>query len=343
MRKLSWLLRVTTLDSGLSSLELLRCTPWRVHQTLRVALAGAGLAEASAAEARRARRIAYFMTPFLGALHGERVRQDEVVAARRPPAEVAIPSAVGTMAAGRPIRAVWENELGGVTFEVGQDAARWHVKWAPAGSPIDLGQEAERLAWAQPFTPVPRVLARGADASGSWLVTAALPGDTAVADRWKADPERAIFAIGHGLRRLHDALPVDPCRFVWSVEHRLADIHRTAGTGRLNPAAWHPVHQALTLERALEILTDAPPVDTLVVCHGDACAPNTLLDDQGHCVGHVDLGALGVADRWADIAATWSTQWNYGPGWEDRLLGAYGIPADPARTAYYRLLWDLGP
>jgi kanamycin kinase len=56
------------------------------------------------------------------------------------------------------------------------------------------------------------------------------------------------------------------------------------------------------------------------------------------------MGALGVADRWADLAvATWSTRWNYGDGWERPLLDAYGVDPDPDRTAYYRLLWDLGP
>jgi len=51
-----------------------------------------------------------------------------------------------------------------------------------------------------------------------------------------------------------------------------------------------------------------------------------------------------VADRWADLAiATWSAEWNYGPGWERPLLDAYGIRPDPDRTRYYRLLWDLGP
>jgi membrane-associated phospholipid phosphatase len=65
---------------------------------------------------------------------------------------------------------------------------------------------------------------------------------------------------------------------------------------------------------------------------------------DGRWTGHVDLGSLGVADRWADLAiATWSTQWNYGPGFEAALLDAYGIHPDPERTAYYRLLWDLGP
>ncbi len=92
------------------------------------------------------------------------------------------------------------------------------------------------------------------------------------------------------------------------------------------------------------MLERPPPIDRLVVCHGDTCAPNTLIGDDGRCAGHVDLGALGVADRWADLAiATWSTRWNYGDGWEPALLAAYGIDPDPERTAYYRLLWDLGP
>jgi kanamycin kinase len=91
-------------------------------------------------------------------------------------------------------------------------------------------------------------------------------------------------------------------------------------------------------------LSDPPSIDRLVVCHGDACAPNTLIGEDGNYCGHVDLGALGTADRWADLAiATWSLDWNYGPGLEPVLLRAYGIDPDPERTAFYRLLWDLSP
>ena len=80
----------------------------------------------------------------------------------------------------------------------------------------------------------------------------------------------------------------------------------------------------------------------LVVCHGDACLPNTLIAPDGAFVGHVDLGDLGVADRWADLAvATWSTEWNYGPGWDNLYLESYGIEADPDRIQFYRDLWDL--
>lgn len=255
-----------------------------------------------------------------------------------------MPMAVRTVAAGRRVRSAWQNELGGLTFEVGVGPERCFVKWTPASSGIDLTAEAVRLAWAAPFSSVPRVLSQGSDRLGSWLVTTGLPGESAVSDRWKADPDRAVRAIGHGLRALHDALPVESCPFSWSLEDRLADVRRRAADGFLDPARWHRVHQGLTVRQALALIADPPPIDRLVVCQGDACAPNTLLTDDGRWSGHVDLGALGVADRWADLAvATWSTEWNYGLGWDDHLLAAYGIDADPGRIAYYRLLWDLGP
>lgn len=261
-----------------------------------------------------------------------------------PPAEVEIPPPVSRVAKGRPLRPVWRNELGGLTFEVGTETGRWFVKWAPTGRGLDLQRELPRLRWAGRFTPVPRVLDHGTDATGEWLVTAGLPGDNAVSDRWKADPRTAVTAIGRGLRSLHDRLPVDTCPFPWRAEERVATVRWLAARGELDPTSWHSEHSALTREEALARLADVPEIDSLVVCHGDACAPNTLLAEDGTWSGHVDLGSLGRADRWADLAiATWSLDWNYGPGWERVLLDAYGIDPDPRRTAYYRLLWDLSP
>ncbi|MGH3192100.1 MAG: phosphotransferase [Streptosporangiaceae bacterium] len=252
------------------------------------------------------------------------------------------PEAVRRLGAARRVRLVWENE-DALTFEVGDGPDRRFAKWAPAGSPLDLAAEAARMSWAAAFTPVPRVLDLGADGEGSWLVTAALPGHNAVWQRWRAEPRTAVIAIGEGLRAMHEALPVTDCPFSWMARDRIAVARRAAAAGRLDASDWAPEHVELGIEGAMAQVQDIPPADRLVVCHGDACAPNTLIADNGRWSGHVDLGDLGVADRWADLAvATWSTGWNYGPGWEQPLLDAYGIRPDAARTRYYRLLWELG-
>lgn len=243
-----------------------------------------------------------------------------------------VPPVVNRFAAGRPVRAVWVNDEGGVTYRLHSRGhlATEFVKVARSPHFTDFGDEARRLRWAASYVTVPRVLGAGlerssesSDGDWAWLRTQALPGLSAVHPRWLAAPEVAVRAIGSGLRTLHDRLPVESCPFGWSVTSRL---------GGLSPSA------------RLR-LGCAPPVDRLVVCHGDACAPNTLIDDDGRCSGHVDFGDLGVADRWADLAvATLSLGWNYpGRNWEAEFYDAYGLEVrepDRPRVDYYRRLWQ---
>ncbi len=240
---------------------------------------------------------------------------------------VTVPAVVTELAGDDAILPVWRNELGGLTFELsGADETRRFVKWMPAGVGVAIEQEAERLEWAGRVIVVPEVLATGDDDEGSWMLTAGLEGDSAVSERFHEGDEGPRFAaraIGVGLRVMHDTLPVADCPFSWSVADR---IRRARGDGIEVPAV---------------LEGEAPPIDRLVVCHGDACAPNTLALPDGTFTGHVDLGELGLADRWADLAvATWSLEWNFGPDLDSELLDAYGIDADLERIGYYRRLWD---
>jgi len=251
------------------------------------------------------------------------------------------PPQVIALSQGRPVKPVWRNELGGLTFELG-GPERQFVKWNPNDNGIDLVAEAARLRWASRYAAVPKPVLVARDDTATCLVTDALPGTSAVSPRWLAEPATAVEQIGLGLRALHGALPVPDCPFDWTVPTRLAELE--AHPERLDPARWNEDHQHLRVADVRARLADPPAVDVLVVGHGDTCAPNTLLTEDGRWSGHVDLGRLGIADRWADLAiATWSLGWNYGPGWESVLLDVYGVPADPERVAYYRLLWDLGP
>lgn len=246
--------------------------------------------------------------------------------ARAPGPSFELPAPLVALLEGREAEAVWLNALDGVTVRLPQEGA--FLKWQPPGSRLPpLVHEEERLRWAADElasagrvdgVAVPRVLEHGQDERGEWLLTAALPGRSAVDPHWIERPELAVPGIGRALRRLHEAFDPERCPYDWSVEQRL-----------------------LAAPFGTEPLGEAPSIDRLVVCQGDACAPNTLLDDDGVGIGHVDLGMLGVADRWADLAvAALSTEWNFGPGWQRALVEAYGVEWDEPRIRYYQALWN---
>lgn len=238
------------------------------------------------------------------------------------PTDAEVPRSVAALPGGDRAEAVWLNGEGGLTFQLpGQ-----HVKWQRGDSP-DLAAEAARLRWASAYVAVPPVTSFAREGGEQLLVTETIPGTSAVLTPWSERPREAARALGAGLRGFHDALPVADCPWAWSNLDRLARVRDVRERERL---------------AAME-----PGIDQLVVCHGDACAPNTLLrggrDGGGVAVavGHVDLGDLGVADRWADLAVlAMSTEWNYGEGYEGDVYAGYGVEPDPARIAFYRDLWN---
>lgn len=222
-----------------------------------------------------------------------------------------VPEKVAEWAGGRPVDLVWRNELGGLTFCLGQQ----FVKWNPNETGIDLDRERDRLRWISERHPAPRVVASGREQDAQWMVTEAVPGESAVGDIWRARRSEAIEAIAAGLRAIH-ALSIEDFPIAWVDETWVTKTPSSIGS--------------------------RPPVDRPVLVHGDACAPNTLISTAGDWTGHVDFGDLAVGDRWADLAvASLSLDWNFGEGHQQELFDAYGVDPDPVRIAYYRSLWDL--
>lgn len=222
-----------------------------------------------------------------------------------------IPKTVLDAAAGRDVDLAWRNDLGGLTFSY----ADRFIKWNPRSTGVDLDRERQRLEWISLRHPAPLVVDFGGDEHEQWMVTVALPGGCAVGDTWRARRSEAIDAIAEGLRVMHSI--------------SIADF----------PQGWRSEGW---VSKRPESLGVAPPVDEPVLVHGDACAPNTLIDEAGRWVGNVDFGDLSVGDKWADLAvASLSLDWNFGEGHQPEFFRAYGIEPDEARIDYYRALWHL--
>lgn len=148
-----------------------------------------------------------------------------------------IPGVVLDVAGGLPADLVWRNELGGLTFRVGDR----FIKWNPLRTGVDLQRERDRLVWIMDRHPAPRVADFGSDDDAQWLITEALAGDSAVGDEWRARRPAAIEAIAQGLRAIH-AIPTGDFPSGWSQEVWVSRTPHSLGTPP-------PVHNPVGLVR----------------------------------------------------------------------------------------------
>jgi kanamycin kinase len=239
---------------------------------------------------------------------------------------------------------VWESEPGALTWRMTSPAGQVrYLKTRPAAAAVPLPAEAARMRWAlKAGLPVPAVVASCRTGEVDWLLTDGLPGRDATVSELRSEPERLVPLLAAGLRAFHET-PIGDCPFRFGPAEAMADAARRVRDDLVRPEDMHPEHAhlnpAAALAEAARLRPDREP--DLVVCHGDYCLPNVLIEDR-RVTGFVDVGELAVADRWYDLAVgTWSVTWNLGPGCEELFLASYGVSADSQAIAFYRLIYDL--
>ena len=208
--------------------------------------------------------------------------------------------------------------------------------------------ERDRLRWLDGRLSTPRVLADHVEDDAAWLLTGEVPGVAAHDPRLRMGSILPwVQAVGRGLRRFHDELVVDTCPFDARLDLLLASAERRVATGGVDPSklgATYSRHSAEGLLDHLCATRPAEPDDDLVVAHGDPGLPNVLIGASGDQVsGFVDIGRLGVSDRYRDLAITVrSLTQNVGPEAAHHLLDAYGVSMpDLARLEFYVLLDEM--
>lgn len=241
-------------------------------------------------------------------------------------------------------------ESGAAVFR-SADATRY-AKCVPAADADALRAERDRITWLDgQGVPGPRVLDWSLGDAGACLVSSAVPGTGA--DRLPPDALRAAWgSVTEAVRRLH-LLPAADCPYDRGLDTMVAAARDVVGRGAVHPDFLPEEQQHTPPGRLLErVLAQVPrrraqeAADT-VVCHGDLCLPNIIVDPRTLEVsGFVDLGRLGRADRHADVALllanareTWVDE-EQAEAADAAFAEGYGIGPDPDRLRFYL---DLDP
>ncbi|MEV8379216.1 APH(3') family aminoglycoside O-phosphotransferase [Kribbella sp. NPDC056861] len=204
-----------------------------------------------------------------------------------------------------------------------------------------MAAEADRLAWlAGRGVATAKVVDHGQNEESAWLVTEAVTGITAAS--WPSgDLATVTRSLADAARMLH-SLPIDGCPFRrdLATTDLLASARVEAGLVDLDNL--EDQYDGWTGGQLLDELRRIRPTDeNLVVCHGDLTPDNVLVDpDSGQLTGLIDVGGLGLADRWLDLAILYR-ELSDGPfdrSHAAQFLRRYGVTSDPAKMSYYVLL-----
>ncbi|MGX1806568.1 APH(3') family aminoglycoside O-phosphotransferase [Nocardia sp. NPDC055321] len=228
------------------------------------------------------------------------------------------------------------------------DGSRFDKTATTAAARAELADERDRLLWlARAGFGAPRVLDWIENGGGSTLVTSTLPGIPA-SELSSTLATMAVDALADYLKSLH-ALPVDSCPFDRTLAVTIPAAAANVAAGLVDEDDFDGERAGHTAAQLLaELESDRPRAAAseaadLVVCHGDFCLPNVLLDPETITVtGVLDVGRLGVADRHLDLALLTRSVADpdlnpaYGPELAARVAERTG--ADPWRLDYYRLL-----
>ncbi len=202
----------------------------------------------------------------------------------------------------------------------------------------DLEREHDRLVWAAAHVSVPHVLAFAREPSRHYLLLDELPGMPIELAR-ELSVARRVAHLADTMGALH-SLPIGDCPFNARIAERMIDAEANVRGGSVDESDFDPERLGRSATSILaELRTWSPFVEDLVVTHGDFTLANIFVNPTGM----LDLGRLGVADRYQDIALVLrDIEGDYGPEWVDAFVAAYGLTAlDDSKRSFFCLLDEL--
>lgn len=204
--------------------------------------------------------------------------------------------------------------------------------------------EAVRLRWLGGRLPSPKLVALAVEDGRAWLLSEALAGRSG--DDWLEDDPRLlpriVDAFAGFMVQLH-ALDADACPFRAEIAVRLADARRCVAAGLVDEDDFDDDHDGWSAAEVLaEVERLAPAARPGVVTHGDFSLGNLILDADMQVTGCIDVGRLGVADPYQDIAIFWQNLAEHGVATQRRFLDAIGVAEpDADRLTLHRCLDEL--
>lgn len=213
--------------------------------------------------------------------------------------------------------------------------------------------EHKMINWLKNKVLAPECIFHYVENGMDYLLMSKIPGKMSCEEEFMRNPDFLVSVIADSIKLLWN-VDVSDCPVKndlstvlstaeYRVEHGLVDVNdaepETFGkNGFKGP------------EELFRWLCDNRPEEDFVLTHGDFCLPNIFIDGSKFS-GFVDIGRMGIADRYQDIAICLRSlrhnfDGTYGgkayEGYDEAMFfSALGIEPDFDKIRYYTLLDEL--
>ena len=260
-------------------------------------------------------------------------------------AAVSLPTSLSDQVIGYEWRRNSVGESGGNVYHLRckEDALDFYLKHGEAEIADDITDEMVRLRWLAGYVPVPAVVHFTRTEKEAWLLMTAIPGDSAY-QILQTDPERrtaVVDAIARFLRQIH-SVPTSACPFTSDLTYRLARARARIDAKQVDEGDFDDERLGWTAEQVCKAMQALLPLaPDPVVTHGDFSLDNLLIRD-GEVLGCIDVGRVGIADRYQDLAVCYNGLGEFGTLMQQRFLEQYGAgDLDPNKLQFYLMLDEL--
>ncbi len=224
----------------------------------------------------------------------------------------------------------------------------------------DYNEEAENeyrmMQYLQGRLPVPVPYVREVVEGKSYLLMSKCDGRMACASEYMENPAILCKLLANGLKMLW-SMDVSDCPCDQSLSCKLLRAEQIIEDGLVDMDNVEPDTFGKNGFRdpaeLLQWLRENKPEEEPVLSHGDYCLPN-IFGNQSEVSGFIDLGRMGIADKWCDIALCYrSLSHNYSGGYkyngnqsykefdEMLLFRELGMEPEWEKIRYYILLDEL--
>ena len=221
------------------------------------------------------------------------------------------------------------------------DAPELYLKQGNGSVANDITDEMVRLIWLKDYIPLPNVKHFSRTPDVALLLTTAIPGKTAF-QMLEDHPDMSddiVDALATFLRRLH-AIPVNSCPFNSNHQFRLTLAQNRMKNNLVDAEDFDDERNGWSIEQVWEKMHTLLPFSSVpVVTHGDFSLDNIIFCND-EIVGCLDVGRVGVADQYQDLAILWNCLGEFSHSLQNRLFQQYGIPQPDEKKLQFHLMLD---